>query len=312
VAFRILAEESVEEAIQRIAREQIDRAIDEIDNQQLDRHEAVHQVRKRCKKIRGLIRLVRPQFEGTYQRENAWYRDAARPLSDVRDAQSIIDTFDTLIDHFGDQIDREAFAWVGQQLVDRRKRVVENEISLRKRLNQFLKRMREGRDRVAAWQLDDTGFRAIQGGLSKTYARGRTAMAQAYRHPSTETFHEWRKRVKYHWYHLRLLQDVWQGPVKARCDAADLLSDVLGDDHDLSVLQKTLLDHSIDVDGDETLQVLLGMITQRQVDLRTRARLLGAKLYAEKPKPFTKRLRRYWKVWQTGEEAEAIHDYCEV
>ena len=71
MAFQILADESVEEAVQRIVREQIDKAIDEINDRELDRHETVHQVRKRCKKIRGLIRLVRPQLEDTYDRENA-------------------------------------------------------------------------------------------------------------------------------------------------------------------------------------------------------------------------------------------------
>ena len=126
MAFQILADEAVEEAVQRIAREQIDKAVDEINDRELDRHETVHQVRKRCKKIRGLIRLVRPQFEDTYDRENAWYRDSARPLSYVRDAQSIIETFDKLLDHFDDQIDRAAFAAVRQQVTDRRKHIAED------------------------------------------------------------------------------------------------------------------------------------------------------------------------------------------
>jgi CHAD domain-containing protein len=294
----------MEEAVQRIAREQIDNAVDEINDAEIDRHKVVHQVRKRCKKIRGLLRSVRPRFENYFDRENAWYRDAARPLSYVRDAQSMLDTFDKLMEHFQDQIDREAFASVRQQLTDRRQQMTEDEGHLNKRLEEFLERMEEGRHRVAAWQLDKKGFKAVQGGLIKTYARGRTAMTRAYRDPSTENFHEWRKRVKYHWYHMRLLQPVWSGPIKTRCDEADELSDILGDDHDLAVLRDTLLQGTIDIGGEETGQALLGLITQRQIELRAKGKQIGARLYAEPPKQFVKRLRSYWKAWRNDAATE--------
>jgi CHAD domain-containing protein len=304
MAFRILADESVAEAVERIAREQIDNAIDELHDEELQRHEVVHQVRKRCKKIRGLIRLVRPLFGDTYDRENAWYRDSARRLSDVRDAQSIIETFDELLHHFQDQIVREALSPVRQQLMERRKKVAEDEVDLRERFDAFLERMHEGRERVAAWRLGEKGFNAVQGGLTKTYARGCTAMTEAYQNPSTETFHEWRKRVKYHWYHMRLLRSIWPGPMQARCEAADGLSDALGNDHDLSVLRETLLERPADFGGEETIQAVLGLTAQRQVELRARAKRLGARLYAEQPKRFAKRLRGYWNAWQSGVEPD--------
>jgi CHAD domain-containing protein len=304
MAFRIRAEEAVEEAIKRIAREQLDNAIDEVNNEALERHKVVHQVRKRCKKIRGLVRLVRPQFERTYRRENAWYRDSARGLSDVRDAQSIIETCDELLDHFQDPIDREAFSPIRQQLTERRKQVVEDEMDLRERLDAFLERLYEGRERVAAWCLGDTGFSAVQGGLTETYARGCTAMTKAYQNPSAETFHEWRKRAKYHGYHMRLLRPIWKGPMHARCEAADLLSDYLGDDHDLSVLRETLLECPADFGGEGTIQAVLGLTTQRQVELRARAKQLGAQLYAEKPKRFARRLRGYWNAWRSDADTD--------
>jgi CHAD domain-containing protein len=246
------------------------------------------------------VRWVRPQFEGIYGRENAWYRDSARRLSDVRDTQSIIDTFDELLDHFQDPIDREAFSPIRQQLTDRQKKVVEDEIDLRERLDAFLDRLYEGRKRVAAWRLGEKDFNAVQGGLTTTYARGCRAMTEAYHNPSAQTFHEWRKRVKYHGYHMRLLRPIWKGPMQARCEAADLLSDYLGDDHDLSVLRETLLKRPADFGDEGTLQAVLGLITQRQVELQARAKPLGAQLYAEKPKRFAKRLRSYWNAWRSG------------
>lgn len=306
MAYRFKSSESVEEGVQRAAREQIDKAVAEIDDPELDRHEAVHQVRKRCKKIRGLIRLVRPQFESTYDRENAWYRDAARRLSYVRDAHSIIETLHQLMDHFDEQIDPDGFAVIDQRLATRRDEVAQDEVGLQERLAEFRRRMVEGRERVAAWRVSDKGFDAVEGGLLKTYGRGCAAMAEAFAHPSAESFHEWRKRAKYHWYHLRLVRPIWEDPMKARRDEADLLADLLGDDHDLSVLRATLLEQPEDFGGEDTLPAVMGLIAQYQAELRQRAELLGLRLFAEKPKRLASRFRAYWAAWEkAGEEAPA-------
>ena len=82
---------TVAEGLQRIAGEQIGKALAEIDDDKLDRQAAVHQARKRCKKIRGLIRLVRSGF-ADYAVENAIFRDAARTLSFMRDTEAALET----------------------------------------------------------------------------------------------------------------------------------------------------------------------------------------------------------------------------
>jgi CHAD domain-containing protein len=94
--------------IKRIVSEEIAQAIKEIDNPRLKRSEAIHEVRKHCKKIRSVLRLVRPQFEETYQFENAWFRDTAKGIAELRDAEAIIETYDSLLDKFSDQVDRRA------------------------------------------------------------------------------------------------------------------------------------------------------------------------------------------------------------
>ncbi len=305
MSYRIKADESVADAIRRIAREQIDKAVDEIVDPDLDNHKSVHQVRKRCKKLRGLLRLVRPELGDDYDRENAWYRDTARELSYVRDAQSMVETFDELMEHYIDQIDQKAFNTVSEGLVDRRQQIAREDVALQTQLDETVSRLREGRGRVAAWTLNDAGFDAIRGGTKKTYARGVQAMETAYKKPSTRRFHEWRKRAKYHGYHMRLLRNIWEAPLKARCDEVDALSDLLGDDHDLAILRKTLVDSAGEFGEAVLRQTLLGLIAQRQVELRTKANSLGARIFAEKPKRLVKRLSHYWDAWKnTADVAE--------
>jgi len=190
MSYRIEPQESVTEAVQRIAREQIDKAIDEIEDDELDRHETVHQVRKRCKKLRGLLRLVRPQIDNTYDRENDWYRDSARRLSCVRDSQSMVETYDKLVKQVEDQVDQSWLSSIREELVARAKKVADDVVGIDERLEEFLQRMRQGRERVAEWSVREDGFEGVRGGLKKTYKRGRKRMEDAFDSPSTEAFHQ--------------------------------------------------------------------------------------------------------------------------
>jgi hypothetical protein len=55
MSFALMAKETVEEGVKRIVNEEIVQGIKEIDNRQLKRSEAIHEVRKHCKKIRGIL-----------------------------------------------------------------------------------------------------------------------------------------------------------------------------------------------------------------------------------------------------------------
>ena len=58
--------------------------------------EAVHDARRRVKKIRAVIRLVRPALDKTSRAVDRELRDVSRLLAPVADGQGIIDTLDTL------------------------------------------------------------------------------------------------------------------------------------------------------------------------------------------------------------------------
>lgn len=297
MSYRLEQYESVGDGVRRVAREQVDKALAEIGDGELGRHETVHQVRKRCKKIRGLVRLVRPRFEETYRRENAHYRDAARTLSDLRDAEAVLETVDGLEERFGDQVRPDVFAAVREPLEAERRRLADDEQDpkhdLEQRLADFADRLREGRERIAGWDLgepeDRLGFSLVAGGLGKTYRRARKRMADAWSSPSSEAFHEWRKRVKYHRYHLRLLTPIWPKVTKARYKETKRLSDLLGDDHDLAVLRATLEEEGGGA-ADERA-ALIALSRRRSAELRAQAWSLGRRLFVEEQERYAARMR---------------------
>ena len=59
--FYLQRSESLPDGLRRIAREQIGKALDEIADESLPSHAKVHCLRKRCKKMRGLLRLPQPR-----------------------------------------------------------------------------------------------------------------------------------------------------------------------------------------------------------------------------------------------------------
>lgn len=299
MAYRFQTHESVDDSLIRIAREQIGKALDEIDDGDLDRHETVHQVRKRCKKLRALLRIFRPALGSTYKIENRCFRDAARTLSYVRDCQSLVDTVGALCAHFSDELDAGFGHDIRTRLVERRRRVAGRETDLDRQLSQFRETMRQADDRAGRWTLRADGFAAVSGGLAKTYARGRRARNKASAAPSAARFHEWRKRTKYHGFHLRLLRPVWPAQMAAVAEAAGDLSDLLGNEHDLAVLQEAL-EHAPRDFGDVTeLEVMLALIDRRRLALQQQAGPLGRRVFAETPDALVARVEAYWRAWSS-------------
>ena len=302
MAYHLRRTKTVKAGIVNTARSQIDKAIAEIDDKELNHHEVVHQVRKRCKKLRGLIRLIRPVFPD-YKKENSFFRDAAGELSSVRDAQSIIECFDDLAEHYENMAGLVHFEPIRRHLIDRRAKIADNTDDLGDRLKTFRARMVEARARVKKWKITDEGFDAVAEGFMKTYKRGRKTFSKAYEKPSAENFHEWRKRVKYHWYHCRLLREIWPEMLKVQRKTANDLADLLGDDHDLAVLQETLqkehqrLVHLRDCNA-EDLDRIFALINEYRAGLQYQAQFLGERLYAERKKCIAKRFRSYWMSWR--------------
>lgn len=282
------ATEPVDLGVRRIASEQIERALDELSRDKLGPHEKAFAVRKRCKKVRGLIRLVRPAFAG-YAEENAAFRDAARGLAGLRDATAMLDTFDELV---SSDINPARFAPIRSELVRRSKEAAKADVQ--EALDAFQHAMEQALERSRHWEIKKEGFEVVRAGLGKTYARAQIDMQTAYDMRSAEAFHEWRKQIKYDRYHTRLLRDAWELAADDRYELAKSVSDLLGSDHDLSELGAFLGSQEVELSTE---------ICRRQTDVRLRAHELGKQLYSDSAKEHTRRVERLWTHWYACESA---------
>lgn len=280
VSYRIEPDELVEAALRRVAHEQLEKALNEIDDPALGVHETVHQSRKRCKKLRALVRLVRKSFDG-YAEANRALRDAARRVSDLRDAQVHVETIVALRAARAPVLDDGVLAPIQERLEAHREDLVHRPDGAKPRIEQVRAALVETQAAVDGWTLDDDGFDAVAGGLRKTYGRARDRMKDAYDDETVEAFHEWRKRCKYHRYHVRLLQDLWPNPLRALREELHDLTDWLGDAHDRAELADGVDALFARDEQVEARRALRAFLDQERRELRRRSRPLGDKLFAQ-------------------------------
>jgi CHAD domain-containing protein len=298
MAYRLKAGESVAEAIKRIASEEIGSAISQLGTKNGHRRdEAIHEARKSLKKVRGALRLVQPELGRVYSTENTRLRELAHKLSDIRDATAIIEVFDDLIEAHKDNLQKDAFVSIRRGL-EKSKRETEQALRLDQLVRNALSTLRAAEKRIGKWPLKNDGFTAVSAGIEKRYRRGRKAMAVAQKDPTPENYHEWRKRVKDHWYQMRLLESLWTGVMQAREASLKNLETWLGDDHNLIVLRGKLEDDPRRYGEDKDIQLFLTLLDRRQNELRENAKSLGQRIYEEKPAQFTRDLAKLWDAWQ--------------
>jgi CHAD domain-containing protein len=295
-AYRLKTEEDAAAGIRRIAAGRADKALERLGG--ANRGElagAVHGARKDLKKLRGLLRLVRGELgKETFKAEDRLYRDAGRALSGSRDAEVKLETLLALRHRCGDLPAEAARRWEGRLETERDELGALVVGAAEGHIDQAAEAIEAGRDSIRHWSLETGSWKLVGSGLTRTYRQGREEMGRTLADPSTENVHQWRKRVKDLWYQLRILREAWPGPLGETVAQAHELTELLGDHHDLAVLAADLRART----GLGDRAPFEAAIEQRQGELLAAALEIGRRLYAEKPKAFRRRLKRYWLAWR--------------
>jgi CHAD domain-containing protein len=299
VAYRFKSGEPVPEGIKRIVGEEIEAAARHLSGQGVaDRDEAIHEARKSIKKIRGVLRLMRGELGDIYRTENAHFGDIGRELSQFRDAGASIETFDALRKRYRGEMDGRTLASIRRRL-KASKRQAEQQAGIATVLTGMAAALRQLAPSVSRWPLAKDGFAAIAPGLTATFRRGRKALERARTCESSENYHEWRKRVKEHWYHVRLLESFWSSATEAYEKSLKELETALGEDHNLVLLQEKIEAEPVFYGKPPEIALLIELIERYHKELRGKALHLGKSIYEEKPGQFTRHMRSLWDARKT-------------
>lgn len=303
MAYRFKSGESIPEAVRRIAQEEIESALGQLTHARgAARDEGIHEARKSVKKLRALLRLMRPELGSAYRAEAANLRKIGRTLSDFRDAGAIIETFDSLREKYQDEIGKQGLLSIRRGLV-----ASKQQAEKRGRIENVLARisgtLTKTVKRVKSWPLSADGFPAIAPGMDEIYRRGRRALKTVRKHPKAENYHDWRKRVKDHWYHVRLIENVWTDVMQAYEGSLKSLETWLGDDHNLVLLREKVLAQPADYGKDAEMAVFVSLVDRYQKELRDNALSMGERVYDDKPREFTRHMKDLWHTWETQPES---------
>lgn len=302
MAWRLARDESVISGLKRVAREEMESARAQLSGEEkTPRDKAIHESRKHIKKVRALLRLVGGELGDTAKQENARLRDIAHRLSDFRDAFAMIATFDELRKRYKK---KSALASVRAALEKQRGASSRDE-DVALALNEAASALNKASKRVKTWHLQTGGYEAIRPGLCATYRAGRKALKRARKDPGAPSYHELRKRVKDHWYQVRLLKNLWSDVMIAWAKSLKDVQTWLGDDHNLAVLREKVAAEPALFGSDRDIGILFDLIDRRQKELRKQSVSLAARIYEEKPRDFDRRLARLWQTWRREPELTA-------
>lgn len=288
-SYELKRDEELGAGLKRVAAGRAEKALERL-REEDDRAKAVHGARKDLKKLRAVLRLVRDELpKALYKEEGRRYREAGRALSASRDATVKLKTLDRLAE--AQALPEEATeAW--RAILDRDREAATNVVTDE---GPVIEQLEAGLAGIRQWPLTGDSWRLIGASVKRTYRRGCRAMRAAEDEPSEENLHRWRKRAKDLWYELVLLSGAWSRPIEAGAEEAHRLTELLGDHHDLALLRADLHERRL---GEEETRALEAAVDARQKRLAAEAFDLGHRLYAEKPRAFERRLRRYWQAWR--------------
>jgi len=268
-----------------------------------ERHSGVHSARKCLKRLRSLLLLVRPGMpEPAFLTLTNRLAQIARGLAAARDAAALTDAIDKL--------ERETGAGPGlgplhslRAWLQKRRHAAEQNLE-RSAASDAMRGLLEIRPAFAGLAVYPDDFRSLSKGLRQCYRATREAFRHAFVSERDEEVHEWRKGVQHHWRQMQLLAPCWPSELSARAEAARSLSQVLGDDHDISLLIRLISTPTMMFGTPDETAAFLKRCRRRHKALRKEARAQGERLFAERARPFAERIETYWQI-AAGDAAKA-------
>lgn len=256
--YKLHKEEALGEGLKRVADEQISGAIDDLEERN------IYEVRRRIKKLRAILRLLKPDLGPLYPEENRRLRDVGRRFSSMRD----LDVSLELLDKYSANYKRKNTFRSHRTALAAKRAALDHQ---HQDLSEPAAILLATRKRIENWPLERLTRQALDERFKHTGKRSRKAFHHAKKTRSAEDFHELRKSVKHELNQLKLLNedDPQMQPLKE-------LSTLLGDHHNLVVLMANLENASERFRGD----------TQRHMrEYEAKILAVAGTLYDHRPAP---------------------------
>lgn len=275
----VAAAELAPQRLRRRALELLDDALSKLDHFHGDDPQIVHDVRRCFKELRAMARMVGDALPHDGRRERALFRDAGRHFAAQRDARAVVQAFDRLREHFSDE-------WTPRQFLKIR-RALEGQIVLPPdpvALASIRTQLGDERSRIAGWPIDAMTVHDLRLAFARSYRMSRRAMRAALRDGTADKFHAWRRQAKALWYQAQLAEFLGIGSFEAQIKALHKLSRILGNHHDLVVVDELCQRSPERFGSPRYVRRFRGYLARRMRNLEKDAESIGEELFAQRPR----------------------------
>jgi len=282
-------DESLGVGVVRVAEDLIDSIVGSGQHPKQEEGEHIHHVRTTIKRLRALLRLIRPVVgEQFFNRENARLRKAGRRLAVAREAEVARETLKTL--PVAGEPEKKAVAAALAGLESK----TQPGTDIGEALREVKADLEQTKRNLQRLQLVNGEWEVVEAGLQDVYRQSRKRMNTALQDGGEEAFHKWRIRVKNLFYELELLEPVWPKRMDKMTSRLAKLQDKIGLDHDIAVLKVLLRKTPEAFGGTEAVGRIIRRLNGESRKLRHAAEPLGEKIFAKKPRRFLRKLSRRW------------------
>ncbi len=285
-------------SVPELARHHLDAAIEQLDEQRNGIETAVHQARKHLKRVRALIRLVEHTHPRHFKPIRRALSEAARGLSEVRDATALIECADSLRPYL-EARNAGDMAQPLKEAVERRRDLLALEApSLARLTDPVIEACRKAASDVdgAAFGHREDAPVVLAEGRSRNHQKARATLEVCHHGGHPEAFHDLRKCAQATVFQAGFLAEAWPFAMAAEAAEAKSLTDILGHEHDLEVLNILLHaePHLFGAIADRDR--LAELIMERRAALRHDAMAVAGRLYPEGAKREAKRFAALWQL----------------
>ncbi len=269
----------------KIALTQVSEAIRLAASKERNSPASVHELRRIFKRLRSLWRLVRPFAAGkSLARESdKSLRGAGRLLSRHRDAHIVRKTLRRIERNAKTDSERKAIG----RIIEALKTLISQKVATRLpdiRWGKISKTLQQEAER---WRtLQEQGENDWRVGVVQTYRKGRRLASLAFADNRPETFHSWRKWVKYLSIQLDALSENGLKVDSKTLKKIAQLAERLGNYHDLDNVRQMVRDHLETVADFRTVQCFYQVVLRMESRAIRRFQKGYKAVFASKPKIF--------------------------
>src|SRR5881398_1416009 len=309
MSFQLRRNQTLGANLRRICRKQVESALAIVRGEREPNDTPVHQTRKHLKKARAALQMVsneigRPRFK----KQDHCFRDIARLISDVRDAEVRLQTVRQL-QEITRRTSQQTFRKTEELLLAELEHFMAAFAGWQK---QAAPELEESEAEIKEWPIEDLDCKDIRCAAQRAYKAARHALVCAKGKRTPANFHEFRSEAKRLLYQLRILRPINPLVIGALIDGLDSVADVFGRSHDLYFLGERLRRVDAQPPARETRE-LVAVIEATEVELQNRGVDLAERFVEERPRDFGHRLGSWLQQWLRGEaptvaDALVCHD----